>query len=125
MYVKNDLDFNDLQNECWECDYTLDAISENNKEEEFMDLLEEQFGGDIPTMTEVNDFIRFEDDFIFDALGIRVDDEEEEEETSGRDRNILPFWYTVEQTEFINILTIYFYKKAIDIITFTCYTIDS
>ena len=80
MYVKNDLDFNDLENECWECDYTLDAISENNKEEEFMDLLEEQFGGDIPTMTEVNDFIRFDDDFIFDELGIRIDDDEEEEE---------------------------------------------
>ena len=80
MYVKNDLDFNDLENECWECDSVLDAISENNREEEFMDLLEEQFGGDIPTMTEVNDFIRFEDDFIFDALGIRIDDDEEEEE---------------------------------------------
>lgn len=80
MYVKNDLDFNDLENECWECDSVLDAISENNKEEEFMDLLEEQFGGDIPTMTEVNDFIRFDDDFIFDELGIRIDDDEEEEE---------------------------------------------
>lgn len=80
MYVKNDLDFNDLENECWECDSVLDAISENNMESEFMDLLEEQFGGDIPTMTEVNDFIRFDDGFIFDALGIRIDDEEEEEE---------------------------------------------
>ena len=80
MFVKNDLDFNDLENECWECDSVLDAISENNREEEFMDLLEEQFGGDIPTMTEVNDFIRFEDDFIFDALGIRIDDDEEEGE---------------------------------------------
>ena len=80
MYVKTDLDFNDLENECWECDSVLDAISENNKEEEFMDLLEEQFGGDIPTMTEVNDFIRFEDDFIFDALEIRIDEEEDEEE---------------------------------------------
>ena len=81
MYVKNDLDFNDLENECWDCDSVLDAISENNKEEEFMDLLEEQFGGDIPTMTEVNDFIRFDDDdFIFDELGIRIDEEEDEEE---------------------------------------------
>lgn len=79
MYVKNDLDFNDLENECWDCDSVLDAISENNKEEEFMGLLEEQFGGDIQTMTEVNDFIRFDDDFIFDALGIRIDDDEEEE----------------------------------------------
>ena len=80
MYVKTDLDFNDLENECWECDSVLDAISENNKEEEFMDLLEGQFCGDIPTMTEVNDFIRFEDDFIFDELGIGIDEEEEEEE---------------------------------------------
>ena len=80
MYVKNDLDFNDLENECWECDDVLDAISENNKESEFMDLLEGQFGGDIPTMTEVNDFIRFDDDFIFDALGIHIDDDEEEDE---------------------------------------------
>lgn len=80
MYVQTDLDFNDLENECWGCDSVLDAISENNKEEEFMYLLEEQFGGDIPTMTEVNDFIRFDDDFIFDALGIRIDDDEEEEE---------------------------------------------
>ena len=80
MYVKNDLDFNDLENECWECDSVLDAISENNKEEEFMYLLEEEFDGDTPTMTEVNDFIRFEDDFIFDSLGIRIYDDEEEEE---------------------------------------------
>ena len=80
MYVKKDLDFNDLQNECWECDYTLDAISDNGKEEEFMALLEEQFNGDIPDMTELNDFIRFDDDFIFDTLGIHMDEEEEEEE---------------------------------------------
>ena len=80
MYVKTDLDFNDLENRCWECDSVLDAISENNKEEEFMDLLEEEFGDDTPTMTEVNDFIRFEDDFIFDALGIRIYDDEEGEE---------------------------------------------
>ena len=80
MYVKTDLDFNDLENECWECDSVLDAISENNKEEEFMDLLEEEFGDDTPTMTEVNDFIRFENDFIFDELGIRIDDDEEEGE---------------------------------------------
>ena len=80
MYVKNDLDFNDLENECWDCDSVLDAISENNKEEEFMDLLEEQFGGDIPTMTEVNDFIRFDDDFIFDELGISIDDDDDDDD---------------------------------------------
>ena len=77
MYVKKDLDFNDLQNECWECDYTLDAISDNGKEEEFMSLLEELLDGGIPDMTELNDLIRFENDFIFNALGIRMDDEEE------------------------------------------------
>ena len=38
---------------------------------------------------------------------------------SGRDSKISRLFYTVEQTEFNNILTIYSYRKAIDIITFT------
>ena len=42
--------------------------------------LEEVFSDDIPTETEVNDFIWFEDDAIFEALDINLEDEEELEE---------------------------------------------
>ena len=70
MLVSNDIDFEDLLDNCWAVGDTLEVISNNNKEFEFMDLLEEQFCAEIPTMTEINDFIRFESDYIFTALGI-------------------------------------------------------
>ena len=48
---------------------TLDTIRENEKEEELMQLLEITFE-EIPSETEVNDFLWFERDFIFGELGI-------------------------------------------------------
>lgn len=35
-----------------------------------MELLESSFGDNIPTGTELNDFLWFEDDFIFEQLSI-------------------------------------------------------
>ena len=82
IYVKKELDFNDIVKETWECDYTLDAISNNDLEDEFMSHLEEIFfmnGSEIPTMTELNDYIRFESDTIFECLGLNEDGEMDEE----------------------------------------------
>lgn len=69
MYIKEDYDFNDLQNACWSgAEKTLKVIEENGKEDAFMELLEMTFTE--PTMTEVNDYLRFDDDSIFEELGI-------------------------------------------------------
>ena len=71
IYVKKELDFNDIVEETWECDYTLDAISEHDLEEEFISHLEEVFfmnDSEIPTMTELNDYIRFESETILIIL---------------------------------------------------------
>lgn len=69
MYIKEDYDFNDLMNNCWSgAEETLKVIEENGKEDAFMELLEMTFTE--PTMTEVNDYLRFEDDSIFEDLGI-------------------------------------------------------
>ena len=74
MEIKKDYDFDDLMRNSWSgAVYTLKTIEENEKEEELMSLLESIFE-DIPTETEVNDFLWFDDDFIFEELGI----EEEE-----------------------------------------------
>lgn len=74
MEIKKDYDFNDLMENSWSgAVYTLKTIEENEKEEELMALLESIFE-DIPTETEINDFLWFDDDFIFEELGI----EEEE-----------------------------------------------
>ena len=76
--VKNEMSFEDLKNNCWSGAVdTLQVIEENGKEEELMLLLDEIFLESIPTMTEVNDFLWFDDEMIYESLGI---DEEEEEE---------------------------------------------
>ena len=70
MYIKEDYDFNDLMNNCWSgAKETLKVIEENGKEDAFMELLEMTFTE--PTMTEVNDYLRFEDNYIYDVLGIK------------------------------------------------------
>ena len=81
MEIKKDYGFSDLQETCWSGAVdTLNTISKHDKEDELMQYLEEVFSGDIPTKTEVNDFIWFEDDAIFEALDINLEDEEEPEE---------------------------------------------
>ena len=81
MEVKKDCGFSELQETCWSgAVNTLNTISKHDKEDEFMQYLEEVFSGDIPTETEVNDFIWFEDDAIFEELDINLEDEEEPEE---------------------------------------------
>lgn len=81
-YDKND--FSRLYNNSWSgARQTLDDISNANLEEEFMQYLDEMFGADEVGDTELNDFIWFERDTIYNYLGldengeIPKDDEEE------------------------------------------------
>lgn len=85
MYVKTEVEgFGWLLNNCWSGAIdTLNTIMEYNKEDEFMDYLEEMFfesSYEIPTMTELNDFLWFDDQTIFEDLGINEDDDEEDYE---------------------------------------------
>lgn len=80
MYIKEEYDFNDLLNRCWQGAVdTLETISNNNKESEFMNLLMLEFSN-VPTITEVNDFLWFEDNYIFKELKIKGDEEDETDE---------------------------------------------
>ena len=82
MYIKQDMDFNDLMENCWSGAVdTLKTIKEHDKEDELMAHLEdifEAYFGNVPTMTEVNDYLRFEDDAILEALGISETEDEED-----------------------------------------------
>lgn len=84
MYIKQDMDFNDLINNCWSGALdTLKTVEEHDKEDELMAHLEEIFGSyfyNVPTITEVNDYLWFEPETIFECLGISETEEEEEEE---------------------------------------------
>lgn len=67
-------DFNSLVNMAWSGAIdTLRTIVENDKEDALMDLLEEVFQ-EPATETKVNDFLWFNDKYIFECLGIDVED---------------------------------------------------
>lgn len=75
MEIKKEINFEDLKNICWSGAIdTLETIEEKEKEEELMELLEGSFEDNIPTETELNDFLWFDDDFIFKQLGIEVEE---------------------------------------------------
>jgi hypothetical protein len=78
MRVAKELDFWRLQEESWDCDDVLDAIADADKEDALMDLLEEVFYDNVPTMTEVNDLLRFDGDWVLETLGIDSEDEEDD-----------------------------------------------
>lgn len=85
MYIKKDFNFYDLQENCWSGAIdTLKTIEEHDKEDELMAHLEEIFESyfdNVPDMTEVNDYLWFDDEAIFECLGISETEEEEEEES--------------------------------------------
>lgn len=118
MYIKQDMDFNDLMENCWSGAIdTLKTTEEHNKEDELMAHLEEQWLDEIPTLTEINDYLWFEDELIFQCLGISETKEEEKEEDleeseidfsqyvdfdsfcAGRDCNTCPFFHYVMENE--------------------------
>lgn len=80
MVIRKEVDFYDIREGAWGgATFTLDTIEDHGKEQEFMDLLDELYP-DGADETELNDFIAFEDDYIFESLGISDDDEEDEED---------------------------------------------
>ena len=58
---------------------TLDRILDEGKENDFEALLEELYPDGID-VTELNDLLRFETDWIYESLGMNTDEEPEEDE---------------------------------------------
>ena len=74
MLVKREYTFNDLFENSWSGAVdTLKVIIDNDKESELMYLLEEIFEGEAKE-TELNDFLWFESDYIFECLEINIED---------------------------------------------------
>lgn len=83
--------FYELKEQCWSgALFTLECIERAGKEDEFMAILDSYYDMDwrdygVPTMTEINDFIWFDSDTIFEELGLDsngepIEDEDEEDE---------------------------------------------
>ena len=75
MKIVREDNFNDLYENSWSGAIdTLDTIIKNDMENELMEHLEEIFDNQIPTETEVNDYLWFESDYIYECLGIDLED---------------------------------------------------
>jgi len=76
MEIKKDYDVYDLYCNAWSgAEEILNRVMRENKEDEFEDLFYEIFGNNIPDLTEVNDWLRFEWEDIFNYLGIDYEDD--------------------------------------------------
>ena len=83
--VRKEMDFYDLMGMCWSgALQTLKNIEDAGKEEELMNLLAELFS-DGASDTTINDFLWFDDDYIYEAVGIDPYGEHEEEEEGEKD----------------------------------------
>lgn len=75
MKIMKEYDFEELYKDSWSgAINTLDTIMKNDMENELMEHLEDIFSDQIPTETEVNDYLWFESDYIYECLGIDVED---------------------------------------------------
>ena len=74
MYINvttsNDMDFDDIYQNSWSGAVdTLNTISNEGKEDDLMELLDELYPDGVDEI-ELNDFLAFEDDYIFQNLDI-------------------------------------------------------
>lgn len=80
MRIAREFDFRDLEYNCWNCEDVLEAIANADMEDALMDLLEECFNEEVPTLTEVNDLLRFDGEWVLETLGITPEEEDNDEE---------------------------------------------
>ena len=68
-YIEN---YRDLENVCWgQALNVLQEIYDNDYEEELIEHLTEIFSDNMPTLTELNDYISYDWEQIYKAIGFK------------------------------------------------------
>ena len=86
MQITYEFDLASFQGWCG-AENTRDRILEEGKEREFENLMDECYP-DGMTETQMNDLLRFEDEWIFEMLGIKDEEEDEDEDEDEEDEDI-------------------------------------
>lgn len=77
LTIKKDVSFNDLKDMVWSGAVdTMQRIEDEQKQDSLMALLNEVFFEEQPDITDVNDYLWFESDDIYECLGISSDEDE-------------------------------------------------
>lgn len=76
-FIGKEMDFADFERECYSgAEFTLARIAEEGKEEEFINWLKSNYYDssdkidNAPTLTEINDLLRFNDEWVLEQLDI-------------------------------------------------------
>lgn len=82
MRVIMDLNYDEIVKYCWgRALSTIDRIRINNKEEEFIQLLDEFYETQYAiTIEDINYFLSDDINYIFESLGIETEEEEDKKE---------------------------------------------
>lgn len=77
--VKEEMTFSDLKEMAWSgAEDILSVVEREDKEDELINHLKEVFFDEIPTKTQVNDYLRFDWEFIVRALDLKVEEEDDD-----------------------------------------------
>lgn len=79
MKVFDEMDWYDIYRTAWSgARDTVEKIEDEGKGDEFVSLIEEVYPEGIDR-TSLNDILWFDDEWVFESLGIKDDEDEEEE----------------------------------------------
>ena len=81
IIVQEELGAQDISNRLWsEAVHTWENIEKAGKEQEAIAFLNEIFCDKVPTITEINDVLWFDEALVYEAIGLTEDGEEIEED---------------------------------------------
>jgi hypothetical protein len=79
IYQEEIWDFRTLYDLCWgQAINVLDEIQEHDKEDELMEHLVEVYQGDIPSLTDINDYISYEWEEIYQAINMEENEDDDD-----------------------------------------------
>lgn len=72
IIIKQELDFEKLKELCWQGALdTLNTVEYHGKQDKLVEYLYETYKNELPELSDVNDFIWFNRDEIYNVLNIR------------------------------------------------------
>ena len=79
IYQEEIWEFDELYNLCWgQARKVLQEISDADKEDDLMKHLNEIYADDIPSLTDINDYISYDWEEIYDAIDMEEDEDDDD-----------------------------------------------
>lgn len=79
VYQEEIWEFDDLYNLCWgQARKILQEIADADKEDELLSHLSEIYADNIPSLTDINDYISYDWEDIYDAINMEENEDDDD-----------------------------------------------